>query len=382
MPFPLDPVSLSAHHLWRGCVAVQSMSSSIGVETGGSLDSASSRLRPRHASVLRPSSSTIASSSLVSTGAHLSTSSTGLPYPFDSALVSRPPSSTSGLHSFGCALSLRPSDSFGLLLPSSSTPVLCRYGSDHDLPDLCLYPSRQSRLLVSASGSTTTSSGAVSRPPGVVSPSSTMTTPSVDSTVGCHHVCGLGPAWLLLFSPWLLPPSDPPWPCLSTPWLLPLRSPRWTLFAVLLPGVRPPPKPPPNSLLSLLLSLRHKAQCKQYKGIEGCYCAIKDVLTLYPAGQLFDKANQHITQLHLWRQRFESRAIDAVSMIIFKAGKDLFEMNAAKSDGFVPSVSPWPPALIGYPFLIPGLRFPFSLRSSSSYVEDGDDYNGHIKGAS
>lgn len=61
----------------------------------------------------------------------------------------------------------------------------------------------------------------------------------------------------------------------------------------------------------MLWPLVIQAQCKQYKGIEGCYCAIKDVLTLYPAGQLFDKANQHITQLHLWRQRFESRAIDA-----------------------------------------------------------------------
>ncbi len=54
----------------------------------------------------------------------------------------------------------------------------------------------------------------------------------------------------------------------------------------------------------MLWPLVIQAQRKQYKGIEGCYCAIKDVLTLYPAGQLFDKANQHITQLHLRRQRF------------------------------------------------------------------------------
>ncbi|KAI7812619.1 hypothetical protein IRJ41_005760 [Triplophysa rosa] len=33
-----------------------------------------------------------------------------------------------------------------------------------------------------------------------------------------------------------------------------------------------------------------------------------------------------------------------------------FELNAAKSDGFVLSMSPWPPALVGYRFLIPGLR--------------------------
>ncbi|KAL1260039.1 hypothetical protein QQF64_007866 [Cirrhinus molitorella] len=54
------------------------------------------------------------------------------------------------------------------------------------------------RLFVSASGCTTTCSTAVGRPPGVVSPSSTMAPPSVDSTVGCHLGCGLGPTWLLL----------------------------------------------------------------------------------------------------------------------------------------------------------------------------------------
>jgi len=56
----------------------------------------------------------------------------------------------------------------------------------------------------------------------------------------------------------------------------------------------------------MLWPLVIQVQCKQYKGVEGCHCAIKDVLTLYPAGQLFDKANQHITQLHLWRQHFRA----------------------------------------------------------------------------
>ncbi|KAL1265184.1 hypothetical protein QQF64_003211 [Cirrhinus molitorella] len=50
------------------------------------------------------------------------------------------------------------------------------------------------RLSISASGSST----AVGRPLGVVSSSSSMAPPSVCSTVGCHHGCGLGPAWLLL----------------------------------------------------------------------------------------------------------------------------------------------------------------------------------------
>ncbi|XP_042600898.1 proline-rich receptor-like protein kinase PERK2 [Cyprinus carpio] len=59
-------------------------------------------------------------------------------------------------------------------------------------------------LSVSTSGSDT-----VGRPPGVVSLSSTMAPPSVGSTVGRHHGCDLGPAWLLwlpsVFS--LAPPS-------------------------------------------------------------------------------------------------------------------------------------------------------------------------------
>ncbi|KAI2662395.1 putative potassium transport system protein kup [Labeo rohita] len=50
------------------------------------------------------------------------------------------------------------------------------------------------QLSISPSGSPTTCSAAVGRTPGVVSPSSTMAPPSV----GRHHGCSLGPAWLLL----------------------------------------------------------------------------------------------------------------------------------------------------------------------------------------
>ncbi|KAI2650129.1 Opioid growth factor receptor [Labeo rohita] len=57
------------------------------------------------------------------------------------------------------------------------------------------------RLSVSASGSTTTCSASVGRPHGVVSPSSTMAPPSIGSTVGFHHGCGLGLTWLLLLQP-------------------------------------------------------------------------------------------------------------------------------------------------------------------------------------
>ncbi len=95
--------SPSSPHMWRGLAAGLPILSSVGIESGGSLDSAS---------VLRPSGSTMASSSLVSTGARQSSSSIGLPCP--SSSVSRPPTSTSGLHSSGYALSLRHSGSIGL----------------------------------------------------------------------------------------------------------------------------------------------------------------------------------------------------------------------------------------------------------------------------
>ncbi|KAI2653852.1 Chromatin-remodeling ATPase INO80 [Labeo rohita] len=53
------------------------------------------------------------------------------------------------------------------------------------------------RLSVFASGSTSTSTS-IGRPPGVVSPFSTMAPLSVGSAVDYHHGCGLGLAWLLL----------------------------------------------------------------------------------------------------------------------------------------------------------------------------------------
>ncbi len=106
----------SAHHLWQWPSGLP-ISSSIGVESGGSLDSAFSLRGPDSTSVLRPSGSTMASSSLISTGARQSTSSTGLPNPSGSALVSHLPTSTSGLHTSGYASSLHPSGSVGLLLP-------------------------------------------------------------------------------------------------------------------------------------------------------------------------------------------------------------------------------------------------------------------------
>ncbi len=63
---------------------------------------------------------------------------------------------------------------------------------------------------LSASGSSTTCSAAVGRPPGVISPSSTMAPRSVGSTMGCHHGCGLGPAWLLLLQVPLVSVLAPP----------------------------------------------------------------------------------------------------------------------------------------------------------------------------
>ncbi|KAI2650139.1 Epiplakin [Labeo rohita] len=125
------------------------------------------------------------SPSLISTVTRRPTSSTGLPRPSDSALVGRHPAIASGLHYSSCASSLCPTGFVGLLPPSSSASALCRSGSAADL-----------RFSVSASGSTC--SAAIGRPPGVVSPSSTMAPPSIGSAVGYHYGCGLGLAWLLL----------------------------------------------------------------------------------------------------------------------------------------------------------------------------------------
>ncbi|KAI2650476.1 Nitrite reductase (NADH) large subunit [Labeo rohita] len=175
---------------------------------------------PSASESLRPCGSTPSLSSLVSTVARRSTSSTGLHCPFGSAPVCRHPTFASGLHSSGCASSLRPTGS-----PLSS--VLCRSGSAADLRISAsamvaralgstlalriLGIAQDHRLSVSTSGSTTTCSASVGRPPGVVSLSSTMAPPSIGSTVGFHHGCGLGLTWLLLLQPppvtSLAPPS-------------------------------------------------------------------------------------------------------------------------------------------------------------------------------
>ncbi len=89
--------------------------------------------------VLRPIGSALAPSSHVSTVAHYPTSSTGLPRPSSSALVSCRPSAASGLHSSGFISTFHPSGS-GRLLPFSSNFILRHTG----LPDPCLRLSRQS----------------------------------------------------------------------------------------------------------------------------------------------------------------------------------------------------------------------------------------------
>ncbi|KAL0153752.1 hypothetical protein M9458_050943 [Cirrhinus mrigala] len=187
-----------AHHLCGGLAA--GLPVSIGVMAGGSLVFASSLRVLDSASALRPSGSTPALSSLVSTVARQPTSSTGLPRPSGSALVGRCPAFASGLRSSGSASSLHPTGSVGLLPPSSSTFVLGCSCSAADLRSSAsasvaralgsaltlriLGVALDYRLSVSTSGSTSTCSAAVGRPPGVVNPSSTMAPPSVGSTVG------------------------------------------------------------------------------------------------------------------------------------------------------------------------------------------------------
>ncbi|KAI2659539.1 Protein kinase C-like [Labeo rohita] len=218
--------SPSAHHLWCGLAAGLPISSSTGVKSGGSLESISSLRGPDATSVLRPSGSTMASSSLVSTRAH---QSTRLPRPSSFALISRPPNSTSGLHSSGCASSFHPSGSVGLLLPSSSTTAfrISAYASvaEATCSALALWilgSALARRLSISTSGSTIMAAAWV--PPG--------------------SSCSKS----LLPSPWLLPPPDLPWTLLSPPWLLPPSSPPWTLFIVLLPIPHPLLCPPSKSL--------------------------------------------------------------------------------------------------------------------------------------
>ncbi len=214
---------------------------------GVSLTSASSLWGPDSASARRPSGFTSAPSSLASTVIHRSSSSTGLPRPSGSALVRRRPAIASGLLSSGCASSLRPTGSVGLLPPFSSTWVLSRSCSAADLRSSAfalvaraLGSTLAPRILgiplarwlsVSASGSSTTCSATFGRPPGVGGHHSSMAPPSVGSTVGHHHGCGLGPARLLLlrippvsslappsFVTSLVSVSRPPPGCPSSSW--------------------------------------------------------------------------------------------------------------------------------------------------------------------
>ncbi len=197
--------SPSAHHLWRGLAVGLPISSSVGIESGGSLDSAFSLRGPDSASVLRPSGSTMASSSLISTGAR---QSTRLPRPSGSALVSHLPTSTSGLHSSGYASSLRPSGSIRLILPPQLH--LCR------------------------SAAAFRSSVYLGREASVSAAESAATSP-----------------------PWLLPASAPPWATIVTvAWVLPGSSCSKSLLPI---SVLAPPsistldsvsRPPPGCLSS------------------------------------------------------------------------------------------------------------------------------------
>ncbi|KAI2660973.1 hypothetical protein H4Q32_027566 [Labeo rohita] len=217
---PLSPGSPSTDPQLCGGLAA-GVPVSIGIMAGGSLISTSSLLDS--ASALRPSGSTPALSSLVSTVARWPISSTGLPRPSGSALVGRHPAIASELHS------------------SSSASVLCHSGSAADLRISALVSRalalrilgvpQDHQLSVFTSGSTFTSVG---RPPGVVSPFSSTAPPSVGFAMGYHHGCGLDLIWLILLrvpSMSTLAPSDPRWTFLSLPWLLPPPSLPWTLLS-------------------------------------------------------------------------------------------------------------------------------------------------------
>ncbi len=149
---------------------------SIGAVAGGSPVSASSLRVQDSASVRRPSCSTMAPSSLCSAVSRQSTGSAGLPRPSGSALVCQRPSAAP--QDSTPPATPRPAGSVRLLLPFGSASVTLAH-----------------RLSVSTSGSSATCSAAIGRPSGVVSPSSSMASPSVSSTVGHHYGCGLGPTW-------------------------------------------------------------------------------------------------------------------------------------------------------------------------------------------
>ncbi len=222
--------SPSAHHQYG--VSAAGLPPSIVAVAGESLTSASSLRGPDSASVRRPSSSTSAPSSLASTG---------LPRPSGSALVGCRPAIATG--------------SVELLPPASSTLVLSRSGSAADLrisasvaraPGSTLAP----RILgislarwVSASGSSSTCSATVGRPPGVSGHSSSMAPPC--------------------------PPSSPP----------------WSLSVGPLPGVRPPPEPPPKLPLVppsvVSMARRRGAKC-QNCGLS-CVCVFFSPCAPWPS---------------------------------------------------------------------------------------------------
>ncbi|XP_042631092.1 uncharacterized protein LOC122148581 [Cyprinus carpio] len=80
--------------------------------------------------------------------------------------------------------------------PSSSTSVLCHSGSAVALWILGFTLALRLSAIILASTSTCLT--AVGRLHVAIIPSSTMAPPSVGSTGGGHHGCGLGPVWLLL----------------------------------------------------------------------------------------------------------------------------------------------------------------------------------------
>ncbi|KAL0187879.1 hypothetical protein M9458_014978, partial [Cirrhinus mrigala] len=154
-----------------------------------------------------------------------------------------------------------PSGSVRLLYLFGSTFVLCRSGSTADslihvsssvagaidstsaLRILLVTVAHQ--LSISASASSTTCSTVIGQTPGVVTPFSSMAPPSVGSTVGRHHGCGLGPVWLLLLQVPAVISLAPP-----SIWftLVPPVSSLAPLAVISTPDsvCHPPPEPPPK----------------------------------------------------------------------------------------------------------------------------------------
>ncbi|KAI2647022.1 Transmembrane protease serine 9 [Labeo rohita] len=251
--------STSAFQLSGGLTTGQPVS--ITVTARGSLVSASSLRVQDSALTHRPSSSTMVPSFLLSTIYRQSTSSNALPCPSSSALVWCQPSCTSGLHSSGCDLSLRPSVSARLLNSSSSTLVLFPGSTPpHQSPGPFAPPrlygfSTSPWLIGSPSPPRTPPPPA---PPPSVTPLELLAFPPpwllplsalpwvvfmavawvlLGSSCSKSLLSPPGLPWSLLSSPWLLPPSGPPWSLLSSPWFLPLSSPPRTLFVILLPSL-------------------------------------------------------------------------------------------------------------------------------------------------